>query len=93
MTGDDGKCAARRVLARLCLPNIRQLCWHLNIRMGKASKASLVERLLAYEEMGLLAKDRFDTDQAARKVSYLSDEIALALDHLPSFALVCLSPL
>ena len=51
--------------------------------MGKANKASLVERLLSYGEMGLLTKGRLDEEEAIQKVSCLAEEMSAALERLP----------
>ena len=82
---EDGKREAKRLLSSLKLPEIKGLCRELNVTMGKATKASLVERLASYGEMGLLTKGRLDEEETLQKLSYLSEEMRAVLDQLPAF--------
>ena len=64
---EEGIRLARCLLDRLRLPEIKNLCRELHVKMGKANKASLVERLLSYGEMGLLTKGRLDEEEAIQR--------------------------
>lgn len=84
-TDGDAKRVAQELLESLRLFEVKELCQRLAIKMAKANKSALIQRLLAYGEMGLLEKGHLDTQQAAKAVSYLSDDMKAALDRLPPF--------
>lgn len=84
-TSDAAKRLAHQLSDGLRLFELKELCQRLGIKVGKANKSTLVQRLLAYGELGLLEKGRLDSQEAAKVVSYLSDDVKGALDRLPPF--------
>ena len=56
--------------------------------MGNAGKSALIERLIAYSDIGLLKTGEYSPELALDTLSYITPEMQQSLEKLPSFRAV-----
>ena len=78
----------RSELTKMKAKEVKKVCSLLNVTMGNAGKAALIERLVAYSEMGLLKSGQYNADEALKVLTYVTPEVKGELDKLPDFKAV-----
>ena len=60
----------------------------MKVTMGNAGKSALIERLIAYSDIGLLMSGEYNPELALDTLSYITPEMQQSMEKLPAFRAV-----